>query len=156
MTNSKSEIDPKKEFCSNPNCIDRGRRDSGNIIRYGHDKRGKQRFKCKTCGSIFVETKNTMFYNRKLSEDQIILICKLLVERNGVRSIERITGIHRDTISTIMEDLARHAREVTEFLIRDVGFTRIQVCEMWSLIKKNKRKPTEEMTMQINTAIAEC
>jgi len=35
-----------------------------------------------------LETKNTVFYNRKLSEDQTIIICKLLVERNGVRAIE--------------------------------------------------------------------
>ena len=154
MANNKPKIDPKKQFCSNPNCHDCGNRDTGNIVKYGHDKNGKQRFKCMTCGNVFVETKNTIFYNRKLPEDQIILICKLLVEKNGVRSIERITGIHRDTISGIIEDLARHAMEVTEFLIRDIGLTQVQVDEMWSFIKKNKRKLTKEMTMQINMAIA--
>ena len=70
-----------EEFCSNPNCSDYGKKGLGNIVKYGHDKNGKQRFKCKTCNSVFVETKNTVFYNRKLTEDQIILICKLLVEK---------------------------------------------------------------------------
>jgi transposase-like protein len=109
-----------------------------NIIKYGHDRNGRQRFKCNTCGDVYVETKNTVFYNRKLSEDQIILICKLLVEKNGIRAIERIMEIHRDTVSSIIEDLARHAREVTDFLIQDVGLTKIQVDEMWSFIKKTK------------------
>ena len=118
MPNSKLEADPQKEFCSNPNY---GKRNVGNIVRYGHDRNGRQRFKCKTCDSVFVETKNTVFYNRKLSEDQIIMICKLLVEKNGIRAIERIMEIHRDTVSDVVEDLARHAREVTDFLIRDVG-----------------------------------
>ena len=49
------------------------------------------------------------------------MICKLLVEKNGMRAIERIMEIHRDTVSDVVEDLARHARDVTEFLIRDVG-----------------------------------
>ncbi len=142
MPNSKLEADPQKEFCSNPNCRDYGKRGAGNIVKYGHYKNGRQRFKCKTCSSVFVETKNTVFYNRKLSEDQIIMICKLLVEKNGIRAIERIMEIHRDTVSHVVEDLARHAREVTDFLIRDVGLTEVQVDEMWSFVKKNGSSPT--------------
>ena len=45
------------------------------------------------------------------------MICKLLVEKNGIRAIECITEIHRDTISDVIKALARHAREVTDFLI---------------------------------------
>jgi transposase-like protein len=153
MAKNKSKIDLKNEFCSNENCNDYGKRDTANIVKYGHDRNGKQRFKCKTCGGVYVETKNTIFYNRKLSEDQIILICKLLVEKNGIRAIERITGIHRDTISDVVKDLARHAREVTDFLIKDIELTEVQVDEMWSFIKKNKKTLTKEMITQINMAI---
>ena len=44
--------------------------------------------------------------------------------------------IHRDTVSDVIEDLARHAREVTDYLITNVGLTQIQVDEMWSFVKK--------------------
>jgi hypothetical protein len=44
------------------------------------------------------------------------LICKLLIEKNGVRAIERIMEIHRDIVSEVIEDLARHARAVTDYL----------------------------------------
>ena len=154
MPNNKLGADPKKEFCSNPKCSDYGKMGMGNIVRYGRDKNGKQRFKCKTCESVFVETKNTIFYNRKLSEDQIIMICKLLVEKNGIRAIERIMEIHRDTISDVIEDLARHAMAVTEFLIKNVGLTEVQVDELWSFVKKNKRTLTKEMVTLIDKAIA--
>ena len=40
------------------------------------------------------------------------LICKLLVDKNGVRAIERIMEIHRDIVLDLIEYLARHAREV--------------------------------------------
>ena len=106
MAKNKSKIDLINEFCSNENCHDYGKRNVGNIVKFGHDRNGKQRFKCKTCGGVFVETKNTIFYNRKLSKVQIILICKLLVDKNGIRAIERITGVHRDTVSDIVEDIA--------------------------------------------------
>jgi hypothetical protein len=52
-----------------------------------------------------------VFYNRKLLEEQIIIICKLLVEKNGIRAIERIIEIHRDTVSNVVEGLARHAKK---------------------------------------------
>ena len=45
----------------------------------------------------------------QLSKVQIILICKLLVDKNGIRAIERITGVHRDTVSDIVEDIANSA-----------------------------------------------
>jgi hypothetical protein len=44
--------------------------------------------------------------------------------------------IHRDTVSDVIEDLARHAREVTDYLITNVGLTQIQLDEMWSFVKK--------------------
>jgi transposase-like protein len=56
----------------------------------GFNAKGNQKFKCKTCGVRFPGTKGTLFYNRHLTEEQIIRICKLLVEKNGVRAIERI------------------------------------------------------------------
>jgi hypothetical protein len=154
MTERKFKADPKKEFCSNAECPDCGKRESGNITKYGHDKNGKQRFKCTTCDSVYVETKNTIFYKRKLPEEKIILICKLLVEKTGVRAISRITGCHCDTISDIMNDLALHAREVTDFLITEVGLTNLEVDEMWSFIKKNKKTLTPKMIKQMNMVIA--
>jgi transposase-like protein len=120
MTTRKFKADPKKEFCSNPDCPDCGKRGQGNIVKYGHDRKGKQRFKCTTCGHVYVETKNTIFYNRTLPEEKIILVCKLLVERNGVRAIERITGIHRDTVSSIMQALAEHAVLLSDFKYQKV------------------------------------
>jgi hypothetical protein len=69
-------------------------------------------------------------------------------------AIERIMEIHRDTISDVIEDLARHARDVTDFLIKNVGLTKVQVDELWSFVKKNKRTLMREMLMQIDMPIA--
>jgi transposase-like protein len=142
------------QICLNPDCPDYRKRNMGQIIKKGFNAKGNQMFKCKTCGVRFPETKGTVFYNRHLKEEQIIMICKLLVEKNGIRAIERIMEIHRDTVSAVVGDLARHAREVTDFLIRDIGLTEVQVDEMWSFVKKNKRTLTMEMVMEIDRAIA--
>jgi transposase-like protein len=121
----------------NPDCLDSRKRNAGNIIKKRFNAKGNQMFKCKTCGVRFPETKGMVFYNRHLTEEQIIMTYKLLLEKNGVREIERIKEIHRDTVSDVIEDLARHAREVTDYLITNVGLTQIQVDEMWSFVKKS-------------------
>jgi transposase-like protein len=147
-----TELD--QQICLNEKCLDYGKKNTGHIIKKGFNEKGNQMYKCKTCGVRFPESKGTVFYNRHLTEEQIILICKLMVEKNGIRAIERIMEIHRDTISNLINDLAKHAKEVTDFLITNVGLSQIEVDEMWSFVKKNKRKLTKEMLEQINKATA--
>ncbi len=147
-----TEID--QQICLNEKCPDYRKKNTGHITKKGFNEKGNQMYKCKTCGVRFPESKGTVFYNRHLTEEQIILICKLLIEKNGIRAIERIMDIHRDTISNLIDDLAKYAREVTDFLITNVGLSHIEVDEMWSFVKKKKRKLTKEMLEQINKVTA--
>jgi hypothetical protein len=71
----------------NPDCADFQKTSTGNIIKKGFNAKGNQRFKCKTCGVRFPEIKSTVFYNRHLTEEQIVMICKFLVEKSGVMAI---------------------------------------------------------------------
>lgn len=129
----------EKQVCLNDKCLDYKKKNTGHITRKGFNNKGNQMYKCKTCGMRFPETKGTVFYKRHLTDEQIILICKLLVEKNGIRAIERIMEVHRDTISSLIDDLANHAREVTDFLITNIGLSQIEVDEMWSFVKKRKK-----------------
>jgi len=86
-----------------------------------------------------METKGTLLYRKQLPESEIINICKHLVEKNGIRSIERLTGHHRDTISRLLEDMAEHAAEMNEYLIKTLGLTPLECDELWSFVKKNKK-----------------
>jgi len=59
---------------------------------------GHQRYQCLHCKTYFMKNKGTLLYRKHLTEQQITNICKHLVEKNGIRSIERLTDHHRDTI----------------------------------------------------------
>ncbi len=139
---------PNNECCSNKECPDFRVIGNGNIIRSGKDKNGRQKYKCTTCKKYFIETKNTPFYRKHLKEDEIILLCKLMVEKNSIRSMERITGHHRDTIGNLISDLAKHAKKVNGFLLNNVKMTRIELDEFWTFVKKSKRNlPMETLKM---------
>ncbi len=88
-----------------------------------------------------METKGTLLYRKRLSEDEIINICKHLVEKNGIRSIERITGHHRDTIGRLLEDMAEHAEQMNAYLIKNIKPDFDFECdELWGIVKKNRKK----------------
>lgn len=50
----------------------------------------------------------------KLSQDKQILILSSLVEGNSIRSIERITGVHRDTIIRLMVSAGNKAQSIMD------------------------------------------
>ncbi|GCC10111.1 hypothetical protein IPdc08_00133 [archaeon] len=91
------------------------------------------------CGKQFVETLGTPLYGKRLPERGIIDICKLLVEKNGVRSIERITSYHRDTISDLLKDMTEHAEIMNEFLLHDIKLDEMEADELWYTVKKTKK-----------------
>ncbi len=93
-------------------------------------------YKCLHCNHTYSETLLTPLYHKHMSENEIIRICKLLVEKNGIRSIERITGHHRDTIGRLLEDLAENAEYVNETLLRSIPLEQYEMDEIWTMIKK--------------------
>ena len=66
--------------------------------KFGKNKQGKQRFYCNTCGRAFIERTETLRDDLRLPLDKAIQALQLLLEGCSVRSAERITGVHRDTI----------------------------------------------------------
>ena len=109
------------------------------IIKRGKNRAGHQQYYCNHCQKWFVETANTPLYRKHLSSSEILMLCKLLVEKNGIRSIERITGHHRDTIGRLLEDMAEHAENMNDYLIRELSLTTFECDEFWTTIKKNRK-----------------
>lgn len=137
MARPRGEIDV---VCQNPRCRYYLKEKGKDIIKSGKYHTGHQRYYCKHCKTYFMETKGTPLYRKRLSEEEIINICKHLVEKNGIRSIERITGHHRDTIGRLLEDMAEHAERVNEYLIHNLGLTQFECDELWTTVKKNRKK----------------
>ncbi|HIH45024.1 MAG TPA: IS1 family transposase [Candidatus Methanoperedenaceae archaeon] len=135
--------------CQNPACKYYLKEEGKDILKRGKNRAGHQQYYCNHCNTWFVETVNTPLYHKHLSKSEIIQICKHLVEKNGIRSIERITGHHRDTIGRLLEDLAAHAELVNDILLNEIKLGQFEVDEMWTTIKKNRRKLSQEAQTQM-------
>ena len=148
----RSEVDV---VCQNPRCPHYLREKDKAIIKKGKYKTTKhQRYLCLNCNTFFMETKGTPLYRKHLTEPEILNICKHLVEKNGVRSIERLTGHHRDTIGVLLEDMAEHAQNVSAYLMKNLGLSQFECDEFWTFVKKKRRRLSEMARLSLRQVIA--
>jgi len=126
--------------CPNPECEYYLRAEGKAIIKRGKYKTGHQRYYCKHCGKFFMDTVGTAVYRKHLSGDEIKLVYRLFLEKNGIRSIERITGHHRDTISHLIKDTVRN-KKTEEYLVKKIGLTATECEKLWVRLEKKREAP---------------
>lgn len=74
-----------------------------------------------------------------LSQDQKIAVIAALCEGVSIRSIERLTGIHRDTIMKLGVKVGQGCTAVHGKLMKDLRVGRIELDEVWSFVKKKRK-----------------
>jgi IS1 family transposase len=74
-----------------------------------------------------------------LKRDKRVAVITQLLEGSSVRSTERITGVHRDTILRLMVKVAKGCEDFHNRTVIDLSCKRIEVDEIWAFVaKKNK------------------
>ena len=62
-----------------------------------------------------------------------------LVEGCSIRSVERMTGIHRDTIMRLLVNVGNGCEKLLDQRMRDLPCQRIQIDEIWGFVGKKQR-----------------
>jgi len=76
--------------------------------------------------------------------DKKTAILALLVEGNSIRSIERITNVHRDTIMRLLNEAGTKAQDILDSEMMFLESKRLQVDEIWTFVAKKQRMLTQE------------
>src|SRR6266540_2595408 len=107
--------------------------------RFGKHRNGSQRFRCPQCGKTYTEAHARLFGAMTVPEDKALLAIQLLIEGTSIRSAERITGIHRDTIIRLLVLAGERCLALMDARMRDLQCKRIQSDEIWSFVAKKQR-----------------
>jgi hypothetical protein len=100
---------------------------------------GSQRYKCKDCGCNFREGDKRQKYTM---QDHLKVI-KLYLENCGIRTIERLTGVHNSQVSQWIEETASWVRTELEKsqksikTIQDIEI--LEIDELCTYIKKDRK-----------------
>jgi len=73
-----------------------------------------------------------------LQIDKKIAVISALAEGNSIRSIERMTGIHRDTIMRLVVTVGKGCTAVMDRTMRNLNCSRLEMDEIWGYIGKKE------------------
>jgi len=79
-----------------------------------------------------------------LKADKQLAIISALVEGNSIRSIERMTGVHRDTIMRLTVRVGERCQEILSERMRGLECRRVQVDEIWTYCYKKQARLSHE------------
>lgn len=74
-----------------------------------------------------------------LRKDKQIAVIGALAEGSSIRSIERITGVHRDTIMRLGVRVGKGCEMLMDSKMQDLGCNYLQFDEVWGFIGKKER-----------------
>ena len=78
-----------------------------------------------------------------LNTDKQIAIIAALAEGSSIRSIERMTGVHRDTIMRLGVKVGQGCKALMDFKMVDLPCNRLEMDEIWGFVGKKERNVRE-------------
>lgn len=104
-------MDPRAQFCHNPDCTARGQAGLGNIRIHS---RAERRYRCTTCNRTFAETRGTPFYRLKKATDTVTIVLTLLCHGCPLQAIVAAYGLDERTVAAWRDRAGRHGRHFHE------------------------------------------
>ncbi|MGD1088070.1 MAG: hypothetical protein ABR955_05020, partial [Verrucomicrobiota bacterium] len=76
--------------------------------------------------------------------NKAVQITHLLVEGCGVRAIERLANVHRDTVLNVLEVVGQKCARLLDQRVRNVPFEFVQVDELFAFVACKERNNVEK------------
>jgi IS1 family transposase/transposase-like protein len=113
----------------------------GRTIGWGKDRNGNTRRRCKACGVTVALVPARPLGAMRLDMDKAVLILSLLTEGTSIRSAERISGVHRDTIMRLLRLAGEKCETLLDRLVSNIEAKDVQADELWNFVgMKEKTK----------------
>ena len=126
--------------CLNPDCLEFQKVDTARLVRYGKDRRGGQRYKCKVCQKCFSERKGTIFYRKRTEEALIISSLSSIGKGARLSTVSTSSGKKADTIGQWVKEAGQHAEHLEAALLGGYEVGASEVDGLWSYVKNKGEK----------------
>jgi transposase-like protein len=108
---------------------------AANAKKFGKDRRGNQRYRCRTCRKTFSERPARPLGAMRLPVEKAELILHLLTEGSAIRAIERITGTEKKTILRLLAQVGADCERLLAERVKDVPVQDVQSDEVWGYVR---------------------
>jgi IS1 family transposase len=133
--------------CPNPECSLYNRMHKGNVsaISTSMTHSGKRRIlRCTQCKRCFAETRDTVFFDLRTSEEKVMMALKMLLVRVDLAGIGFVLGVTEATVLAWLRRAAHQAEALNHHLLRHLPVTQVQLDEMGNFIARKHARETDE------------
>ena len=113
------------------------------VKKHGKDRYGNHRFRSILCGKTWIQEKpEGQLGPMRLPIQTAKIVLQLLLEGSSIRSTERITHVHRDTICRLVVRFGTACQDFLDRTMRDLTLTHLQFDEQWTFVAKKQARLT--------------
>jgi transposase-like protein/IS1 family transposase len=112
--------------------------------KFGKDRKGHQRYCCLSCKKTFIEAYERPLNEMRLPLEKALSVIKLLVEGCSIRSIERITGVEKRTIMSLLLLVGERCEKLMADRIQGLRVTNVACDELWGFCKMKEKTKTRK------------
>jgi IS1 family transposase len=87
-----------------------------------------------------------------LTREKQLSVLSGLSEGLSIRSVERMTGVHRDTVTKLLVRVGDGCAELLDEQMRDLDCDRLEIDELWSFVGKKQRHVKKEDGPEVGDA----
>ena len=120
--------------------------------RFGKHRNGLQRYRCNQCAKTFTEEHERPLDEMRLPFDRAVSILQLLLEGMSVRSVERVSGVHRDTILRLLVLAGERCSALMESKIQNLPVKDVEVDEIWGFVGKKEGHKSDDDGAELGDA----
>ena len=91
-----------------------------------------------------------------LNTDKQIAVIGALAEGSSIRSIERMTGVHRDTIMRLGVKVGQGCTALMDEKMRNLSCNRLEMDEIWGFVGKKERNVRKDDDAQVGSVWTFC
>jgi transposase-like protein len=107
--------------------------------RFGKHRNGLQRFQCPEYHKTYTEEHEKPLGSMTVPMEKAVLALKLLIEGASIRSVERVTDLHRDTICRLLVLAGEKCEKILGRLIVKIPVKDVECDELWGFLGKKEK-----------------
>ncbi len=119
---------------------------------FGKHRNGLRRFRCGECGKTYTEPHEKPLGEMTLPIEKAVLVLRMLLEGTSIRSVERTTEVHRDTIMKLLVLAGKKCERIMAEKVKNVVVRDLECDEVWSYLGKHQRRVRPEDDQNLGDA----
>jgi transposase-like protein/IS1 family transposase len=112
---------------------------TGQTRKFGKNRNGSQRYRCDACKKTFTDDATRPDDARCVDPVKADLCLRMLLEGSSVRSVERLTGVNRETILNLLVEAGEACERFLDRACVNLNVEQVQADEIWSFVGCKER-----------------